>query len=265
MMSEVAMLLVQNFIVIMAVMIALWLLSIRIGDVSFIDSFWAFGFVVISTVTYATTDGSPARSLLILSLTMVWGIRLSGYLLSRWRREGADGRYLAMGKRIDGNIHLGFLRKVFLLQGCLLWIVSLPVQLGQVGADPAGLGPLAMIGALAAVFGIAVESVGDWQLARFKGDPQNAGKVMDRGLWRYSRHPNYFGDLCVWWGLFLIAAETAPGRFSFIGPAVLTWILAKWSGAVLIERRMKRSRPGYDAYVERTSRFIPWPPRTGRF
>jgi steroid 5-alpha reductase family enzyme len=166
-----------------------------------------------------------------------------------------------MQKRFQGNVHLAFLRKVFLLQGCLLWLVSWPIQLGMVQAEPASLGLLAWLGTLLALVGIAFESIGDAQLARFKRDPANTGRVMDRGLWRYSRHPNYFGDLCVWWGLFLIASETPAGRFSVLGPVLLTWILVKWSGATLLERRLHRSRPGYAAYVERTSRLLPWPPR----
>jgi steroid 5-alpha reductase family enzyme len=109
--------------------------------------------------------------------------------------------------------------------------------------------------------GIVFESIGDWQLTRFRSDPENRGRVLDTGLWRYTRHPNYFGDACVWWGLFLIAAETTPGLFALPGPALLTWTLIKWSGAATLERRLTRSRPDYVAYVARTSAFLPWPPR----
>jgi steroid 5-alpha reductase family enzyme len=260
-MIEAASLLAQNFIVIMAIMVLLWLVSIRLGDVSFIDSFWAFGFVIIAGLTFVTTDGSIGRAGLLLVITTVWGLRLSGYLFWRWWREGADGRYVAMQRRFEGNVHLAFLRNVFLLQGLLLWTVSLPIQLGALQAEPARLGLLAEIGSLIALVGIVVEAIADSQLARFKGDARNAGQVLDTGLWRYTRHPNYFGDLCVWWGLFLIAAETSAGRFSILGPVVMTWILLKWSGAVLLERRLKRSRPGYEDYIERTSWLIPRPPR----
>jgi steroid 5-alpha reductase family enzyme len=260
-MIESALLMAQNFAVIMAVMILLWLISIQLGDVSFIDSFWAFGFVIIAWATFLGTSGSPNRSALLLGITTVWGLRLSGYLFWRWRKEGADGRYVAMKRHFEGNVHLGFLRNVFLMQGVLLWLVSVPIQLGQLQAEPAELGFLALLGSLVAMIGIAFESIGDAQLASFKGNPDNAGLVMDKGLWRYTRHPNYFGDLCVWWGLFLIAAETSAGKFSIFGPALMTWILVQWSGATLLERRMKRSRPGYEDYVERSSRFFPMPPR----
>ena len=138
--------------------------------------------------------------------------------------------------------------------------MCLPVQLGQVGA-PTPLGLLAYAGIILAVVGILFETIGDAQLVRFKRDPENAGKVMDRGLWRYTRHPNYFGDACVWWGLFLIAAETPYGIFALPGPILLTWTLMKWSGAPTVEGRLHKTRPGYAAYVKRTSGFIPMPPK----
>jgi len=259
-MNEVAQVLIINFAILMACMVLLWLISIPLGDVSFVDSFWAAGFVVVATSTYLMTGGGTSRRQLLWVLTTVWGVRLATYLFLRWRREGPDGRYVALLKKAPGNVHLQSLTKVFLLQGPLLWLVSLPVQLGMVQAEPLQLGPLAMAGAVLAVIGILFESIGDHQMAAFKADPQNEGKVMDQGLWRYTRHPNYFGDCCVWWGLFLIAAETGVGLWSMIGPLLLTWLLVKWSGAALLERRLKRSRPGYTEYLERTSSFIPWPP-----
>ncbi|WP_022697507.1 DUF1295 domain-containing protein [Euryhalocaulis caribicus] len=258
---EAVSILAINFGVICACMFVLWLLSIPLNDVSFIDSFWAIGFIVMAGSTYLIADGSAARSALLLAVTAVWGLRLGGYLFWRWRKEGADKRYVALLNKAPGNVHLFSLTKVFGLQAILLWVVSLPVQLGQVAAEPAALGWLAWIGAALAAIGIIFESVGDWQLAKFKSDPASQGQVMDKGLWRYTRHPNYFGDACVWWGLFLIAAETTPGLFSVIGPAVLTYLLVKWSGVPLLERKLKRSRPGYEEYVRRTSGFIPMPPK----
>jgi len=259
-MNELAPLLLTNFAIVMACMVLLWLISIPLGDVSFVDSFWAAGFVVVATATYLMSGGGTDRRQLILIITAVWGARLATYLFLRWRREGPDGRYVALLKKAPGNVHLNSLMKVFLLQGPILWFVSLPVQLGQFQAAPLALGLLAWIGVSLAVIGLFFEAVGDHQMAAFKADPANKDTVMDRGLWRYTRHPNYFGDCCVWWGLYLIAAETSMGRWSFIGPALLTWTLVKWSGAALLERRLKRSRPGYIEYLQRTSSFIPWPP-----
>lgn len=263
-MNEVSTILLSNFVVLMACMIALWLISIPLKDVSFVDSFWAIGFLVVAGVTYNLTDGDTNRQQVILLITAIWSVRLGTYLFLRWRREGPDGRYVALLEKSSGNVHVASLTKVFLLQGPILWIVSLPVQLGQIQAAPADLGVLAWIGIALAAIGIFFESVGDHQMAQFKADPSNHGKVMDQGLWAYTRHPNYFGDACVWWGLYLIAAETSLGVWSFFGPALLTWTLVKWSGAALLERRLKRSRPGYVEYLERTSSFIPWPPKRGR-
>lgn len=259
-MNELSLLLLSNFVIVMACMIVLWLISIPVRDVSFVDTFWAAGFVVIATATYLMTGGGTDRRQLIVAITAVWGIRLATYLFLRWRREGPDGRYVAMLKKAPGNVHVHSLKKVFLLQGPMMWIVSLPIQLGQFEAEPLALGTLAWVGTALAVIGILFESIGDHQMAAFKSDPTNEGQVMDRGLWRYTRHPNYFGDTCVFWGLYLIAVESGPGVWSIFGPMLLTWTLLRWSGAVLLERRLKRSRPGYAEYLERTSAFFPWPP-----
>ncbi|HLF31718.1 MAG TPA: DUF1295 domain-containing protein [Xanthomonadales bacterium] len=260
-MNQVMQILITNFAILMACMLVLWLVSIPLRDVSFVDSFWAIGFLIVAAVTYQLSGGDTGRRQLLLLITAIWSLRLGAYLFLRWRREGPDGRYVALLSKAEGNVHLASLVKVFLLQGPILWIVSLPVQLGQIEAEPLALGALAWIGATLAAIGIFFEAVGDHQMAWFKSRPENAGMVMDQGLWRYTRHPNYFGDTCVWWGLYLIAAETSLGIWSLVGPALLTWTLLKWSGAALLERRLKRSRPGYVEYLERTSSFIPWPPK----
>ena len=149
---------------------------------------------------------------------------------------------------------------VFATQAPLLFVVCLPAQLGQVDAAPP-LGALAVAGACLSLFGTLFETVGDLQLVRFKRNPENQGQVMDRGLWRYTRHPNYFGDACAWWGIWLVAAETSTGLWSVVGPMLLTWTLAKWSGAPTIEGQMTRTKPGYADYVARTSGFVPWFPK----
>ena len=260
-MTETANLLLVNFGLIMTCMIALWLVSIPVGDVSFVDSFWAIGFLVLGLSTYAMVGSGADRQHMILLITTIWSLRLGLHLFLRWRREGPDGRYVALLSKALGNKHLHSLKSVFLTQGPMLWIVALPIQLGQVEPEQSALGLLAYLGIAIALVGILFETIGDWQLTAFRADPANAEKVMDRGLWRYTRHPNYFGDACVFWGLFLIAAETSLGRWSIVGPILLTWTLVKWSGAALLERRLKRSRPGYDDYLRRTSGFIPWAPK----
>ena len=260
-MPDITSILILNAAVLLTIMVGLWGLSIRIGDVSFIDSFWAIGFVIVAWISFFLADGVFERKLLLAVLTTIWGLRLGGYLLYRWRKEGPDKRYVALLSKAGDKRHQVSLRKVFLLQGVLLWIVSLPLQLGQAPAAPASLGLLAYAGVALCLIGIAFETIGDWQLMKFKQNPDNAGKALDTGLWRYTRHPNYFGDACVWWGLYLIAAETIAGRFSIVGPLLLTFLLVKWSGAALLERRLKRSRPEYADYIARTSAFIPMPPK----
>ncbi len=155
-------------------------------------------------------------------------------------------------------------RMVFMTQAPILWATSLPVQLGQMSATPVAVGPLGWVCAGLVVFGICFESLADWQLVRFKADPANAGKVFDRGLWRYTRHPNYFGDLCTWFGLFGIAAETTLGLFGIVGPIVLLVLFLKYSGGTSYEKRLTYHRPGYADYIARTSALIPWPPRRAR-
>ncbi len=259
-MSDIVFLLGANLAAVIALMLTLWLISIPFGDVSFIDGFWAFGFILVAGVTSRLLPFGGLHQMALLVLVAAWGLRLGLYLFWRRRHEGPDGRYVAMLAKASGSVHLYTLKIVFLLQGGLMWIVSLPLQLGQFDA-PAELGPRALAGVMLAVFGIAFESIGDFQLARFRKDPANKGKVLDTGLWRYTRHPNYFGDLCFWWGAFMVASEAPLGWTSVVGPIVMTVLIVKWSGVPLLERRLVQSRRDYAAYVSRTSALIPWPPR----
>lgn len=259
-MPDIVLLLGANFAAVIIMMLTLWLASIPLGDVSFIDSFWAFGFILVGCVTSRLFPFGGLHQTALLALVGIWGLRLGLYLLWRWRHEGPDGRYLSMIKNARGPLHLYTLKTVFLLQGIIMWVVSLPLQLGQFDADT-GFGTRALAGGALSAIGIVFESLGDFQLARFKADPANKGKVLDHGLWRYTRHPNYFGDLCFWWGCYLIASEAPWGWASVVGPILMTFLLIKWSGVALLERRLTRSRPAYADYVRRTSALIPWPPR----
>jgi steroid 5-alpha reductase family enzyme len=206
---NVGVVLATNAAVLVALFVALWLLCLKTRDVTPVDSLWALGMVVMAATSFALTGGDPTRKALLLGLCALWGVRLGGYLLWRWRDHGPDRRYQTMFARAQEAKGWGFatasLLLVFALQAPLLFIVCLPVQLGQIDAAPA-VGAIGWFGAGLALIGIAFESIGDAQLVRFRRDPANAGKVMDRGLWRYTRHPNYFGDACTWWGLYLIAA-----------------------------------------------------------
>jgi steroid 5-alpha reductase family enzyme len=261
---EIAQLLIANLLLSLALFSFLWLVSLALGDPSFVDGWWALGMVVLAVQSFLFVGQGGKHAILLVIICAVWGIRLGGYLLWRWRRHGPDRRYVTMMAVARTERGWGYavasLLLVFAVQMPLQFIVALPVQVGQAGPDTA-LGIAAFAGVALAVFGIGFESVGDFQLVRFKGDPSNAGKVLQSGLWRFTRHPNYFGEACTWWGLYLIAADHGLGAWSLPGPVLLTVLLTRWSGVPTVEGAMRRKRPDYEAYVERTPSFIPWFPR----
>jgi steroid 5-alpha reductase family enzyme len=257
-------LLFANLALALTLFAALWGLAQVTRDPSFVDAFWAFGITLMAVSSFWLADGWEPRQQLITGLVVVWGLRLGLHLYLRWRHEGADRRYEKLLADVREKRGWSFGRTtaffVFLPQAALLWVASLPAQLGQVSAEP-GFGLLTWIGVGLAVFGIAFETLADWQLSRFKADPDNAGKVMDQGLWAWSRHPNYFAEAVTWWGVWLIAAQTWTGALAIAGPLFLTFTLTRWSGAPMLERGLERTRPDYAAYVARVSPFIPWPPK----
>ncbi|MGH8286791.1 MAG: DUF1295 domain-containing protein [Steroidobacteraceae bacterium] len=253
--------------VLFACMIALWLASIRLKDVSIVDIFWGPGFGIVALVTYALSDGSGVddRRLLVTVLTSVWSARLGIYLYWRNHGKGEDPRYAAAYRdRIKSGFHVHTLLRVFLLQGALIWLISMPVQVAQFLERPEKLGIPAMVGTALWLTGFLFEAVSDWQLARFKHDPSQRGRVLDTGLWRYTRHPNYFGNACLWWGLFLIACDHWIGLLTVFSPVLMTHFLLNVTGKRLLEKRLTRSRPEYADYVARTSGFFPWWPKTAR-
>ena len=261
-----AVILTINFLVLLAVILLLWRYAVRIQDVSFIDAFWPFGMVIMAVMTYfQASDGIAERKLALAGLTALWGMRLAIHLYTRWREHGIDARYVAILGRLEKKKGLSFAKAslihVFLFQAVLLFIVCLPAQLGQFGPQAAQIGLIGWIGIALAVAGIAFETIGDAQLTRFREDPTSKGKVLDTGLWRYTRHPNYFGDVLTWWGIWLVAAESGPGRWAIIGPIVITYLLTRVSGVPMLEHGLKKRRPDYEDYVRRTSSFFPWPPK----
>ena len=251
--------LVVNAVVIAAMVSALWLVSLALRDASIVDIFWGFGFVVVAWVSSFVADGNADRRVLLVVLVSIWGLRLAGYLAWRNIGKGEDYRYQAMRRRFGDRFWIVSLWYVFGLQGALMWIVSLPVQ--AAGTFDDGLIWLDFVGVAFWVVGLFFETVGDIQLARFKADPANKGKVMNRGLWRYPRHPNYFGDFMVWWGLYLIALATGGGWWTVVGPLVMSVLLMRVSGAALLERSLRKRREGYEEYVATTSGFFPRPPK----
>jgi steroid 5-alpha reductase family enzyme len=262
---DILSILLVNVAVVCAVFMALWALCLRWRDVTIVDAYWGVGMGILALSTFLQMPEATPRRLLLLGLCLFWALRLGGYLTWRWRDHGPDRRYVRMMEKAQQQRGWSFAKAslllVFVTQAPMQFIVALPVQLGQISAEPQALGLLAWAGAALAVFGIVFESIGDWQLTRFRKNPANAGQVLSSGLWAWTRHPNYFGDACVWWGLFLIAAETSLGWFSIVGPLLLTWTLMKWSGAPTLEYRMRKTKPGYQEYIERTSGFLPLPPK----
>jgi steroid 5-alpha reductase family enzyme len=254
-----------NFAVLAVTYLILWQICARMKDATVVDSFWALGMVILACASFLQLGASTPRRLLLLTICALWGLRLGGYLIWRWRDHGPDRRYVSLMAKAKADKGWGYaeasLRLVFATQAPMLFIVCLPVQLGQFAAQPVALGPLAWAGASLSLVGVLLESLGDWQLTRFRKNPKNGGQVLNTGLWRYTRHPNYFGDACVWWGLYLIAAETSVGLWALPGPVLLTFTLMKWSGVPIVERRLRKTRPDYASYIERTSGFIPWPPK----
>lgn len=243
------------------VMLIAWLVSVAMRDASVADIAWGLVFAAIAWTALAVGDGYEDRSLLIAVLVSLWGVRLAVYIA--WRHEGEDKRYVVMRERSPGTFAVRSLFTVFLLQAAIAWVVSAPVQAAAADPTPASLGALAVIGALVTLFGTAFEGVADLQLARFLGAKEEGREqgVMDRGLWRYSRHPNYFGNATLWFGIWLIALETGSAWWSVIGPIVMTFFLLRVSGVALTEKTIAKRRPGYEQYMKRTSAFVPLPPR----
>ena len=245
---------------IVVLMLSTWVLSIILKNASIVDIVWGLGFVMVAWVVRLSTDANNARQWLLVAMVTVWGLRLAGYLFWRNHGNGEDFRYRAMRKHYGSRFGLISLVTVFALQGALMFVVSLSVQLGQADATP-NIGVIAYIGVALWLVGLFFEAVGDAQLARFKADPANQGMVMRTGLWRYTRHPNYFGDSCVWWGIGLVAAETGSAAWGLIGSLVMTILVRRVSGVPMLEKTMGKRRPGYAEYVATTSAFFPRPPK----
>ena len=248
-------------IVIAAVMIITWVVSLVLRDASVVDPVWPLAFIAVAITALIAGSGDEGRRILIACVVAIWGARLSIHLLVRNAGKEEDFRYAAMRAKRGHRFWLTSLVTVFLLQGLLVWVVSLPVQLSAIPDRP--LGWLAIVGAIMWAIGVVFETIGDTQLMRFKANPGSRGQVLNTGLWRYTRHPDYFGDFLVWWGIFLIAAESGAGAWGVAGPLLMTLLLVKVSGAGLLEKDIAVRRPGYADYVRRTSGFIPRPPKRG--
>jgi steroid 5-alpha reductase family enzyme len=229
-----------------------------------VDIAWGAAGATLAITTYFLADGDPARKLLLLGMTVLWGGRLALHIGFRSRGKGEDFRYAAMRARAPESFPLRSLVTVFLLQAVLIWTISLPAQVAQFSETPRGLTLLDFLGLALWAAGFAMEVLADAQLQGFLADPANRGKAMTKGLWRYSRHPNYFGDSLIWWGIFLVAAATPRGWMTVFSPLLMTFFLMRVSGVPMLEEALAQRREGYREYMENTSSFFPWPPKKSR-
>jgi steroid 5-alpha reductase family enzyme len=257
-----------NFVVVSAASLAIlvvvhgitFAIGRRIGRYNVVDVTWGIGFVAVATVAAVLGTGDLFRRILLLVLVTVWGLRLAWHMYGKSAGKGEDPRYR---KLLGGDFSAGrVLRKIFVVQAAATWFVSLPLALSSVlGPTPTVLRPVLIAGAALWAVGLLFEALGDHQLRRFKADPANKGAVMDRGLWAWTRHPNYFGDACVWWGLWLISITGWLSLCTVFSPVLMTYFLVYATGARLTEKLMA-DRPGFREYCSRTSFFVPRPPRS---
>jgi steroid 5-alpha reductase family enzyme len=249
-------------VAIAALMLATWAISLVRRDVSIVDVAWPLGFVLATWAARWVVGAGGAGNWTLLALVTIWGLRLSLHLLRRNLAQGEDFRYRAMRERHGDAFAARSLVTVFALQGVLLFVVALPVTLGH-RDTAAGLSTWLVLGVLVWGAGLWWEAVADAQLAAFRRDPRNSGGVLDTGLWQYTRHPNYFGDALVWWGLAIAGASQGAGIWAFVSAAIMTVLLVRVSGAAMLDRLLAERKPGYREYMNRTSGFIPLPSRRG--
>lgn len=250
-----------NLALVAMVMVGVWALSTRLRDVGIVDIAWGADGALIALITFLLTDGPLPRRLILTAMVTIWGVRLALYVGLRNRGKAEDFRYAAWRAEHGAAWPLRSLFTVFLFQASLIWAITIPVQLAQSSDGPSSLGLLEYFGLFLWFLGFLVEGVADRQLKTFLATPGSKGKVMDRGLWRYSRHPNYFGESLVWWGIFFVAAPVPWGWVTIFSPLLMTFFLLKVSGVPLLEEGLAQRREGYREYMKRTSMFIPWPPK----
>ena len=261
--ADTSTVLLAAFVTIACLMLATWSLSLLRRDASIVDIVWGLGFVLVAWAAKFVTGASGSGNWLLLAMVTVWGVRLAGYLAKRNLGKGEDFRYQAMRRKHGERFAIVSLYTVFGLQGALMFVVSIPVTMGQRNTG-AGAGFVALLGFIVWAVGMYFEAVGDSQLARFKRDPENAGQIMDQGLWALTRHPNYFGDAMVWWGLAIVGSSQGAGVWAFLGAAVMTVLLVRVSGAAMLDRLLAKRKPGYADYMARTSGFIPMPKQSAQ-
>ncbi len=252
-----------SLVVLLGMTFCLWLLSLSSKNVTHIDAFWGLGFFIAAGIARSAGPDPSPRHWLVLGLVLLWSLRLCAHLLWRMRGKGEDRRYAAMRERHGEDFELRSLFIVFWLQAILIVILSAPQLVLQTAAVDAEWTALDAVAGLAFAIGFFFEAAGDWQLTRFRRDPANQGRVLDRGVWRYTRHPNYFGDALQHWAFWLFALAAPGGIWTVFAPILMTVLLLKVSGVTLLEKDIGERRPEYRRYIERTNAFLPWFPRRG--
>ena len=241
--------------------VGVWCVSLVLKDASIADIVWGLGFLFLAILYARPHRPLSPRGSLVLLMVVAWSVRLATHLLWRNWGRGEDPRYAAMRANWGKNFWWVSLFTVFGLQAALMWVISAPLYQSMNASLVAPLGWVGGVGVLLWVVGMYFESVADWQLLRFKSDPDNKGKVLESGLWRYSRHPNYFGEFLIWWGFFLIAAETVGGIWTVVSPLVVSYLLLRVSGVPMLDQLLRRTKGDYRHYIERTNAFFPWFPK----
>lgn len=252
-------LLLHATLIIFVLVTLLWLWSVTIKNVSIVDIFWGLGFVVVNTFYFLNSENPSIRQLIVFCLVAIWGIRLAGYLAWRNIGKGEDYRYQEFRQKFGPKRYWWFSYiQTFLLQGALILIIALPLL--AINTNTTSLNSLDYLAFLVWIIGFVFEAGGDYQLARFKNNPDNKGKVLNTGFWKYTRHPNYFGDATVWvsYALFCLASGS---YWQIIGTIVMVLLIIKVSGVALLEKSLKNTKPQYKEYIEKTNAFFPWFPK----
>lgn len=243
-------------------MTILWIISLLMKNTGIVDIFWGMGFVIVNWVAFLLTPGETLpRHWLLNALVTIWGLRLFLHIFLRNKGKPEDFRYANFRKKYGKKFWWFSYFQTFILQGVLMLLISTPLIITQFSSSPSNLGLLEFLGLAVWVVGFFFEAVGDYQLTRFIHNPQNKGKLLSSGVWKYTRHPNYFGDSAQWWGYFLIACAVPFGILTIFSPIIMTFFLIKVSGVAMLERSMAERKPGYKEYMRTTNAFIPWFPK----
>jgi steroid 5-alpha reductase family enzyme len=240
-------------------MVLLWLLSLALKNSSIVDIFWGIGFVIITWLAFSLGSGYIPRKQLVAVLVTMWGVRLALHIFFRNWGKGEDFRYAKWREQNGPRWWWFSFLQVFLLQGVLMWIISAPLIAAETSGFPVIITPLDAIGVIVWMIGFLFEMIGDLQLMSFKQNPKNKGKLFTKGLWKFTRHPNYFGEMVLWWGYYIIALASGSW-WTIFSPVLMTFLLLRVSGVAMLERTMK-VKPGYEEYMRKTNAFFPWLPR----